>query len=228
MRESLRKECSLREVGVTAMSQIAEFLLGFRGPKAYGLVFLILLACGLGVPIPEDITLAGVLAYYKAGNVWGMIAVGFAGVMVGDGAMFWLGRRYGLALARKPLVSKILTEARLARVSEVLRTRGNRILFAARFMPGLRSPLFFTAGALGVPVRVFLFYDGLAALISVPAIVYSVFFFGHQLEDVVLAIKQANQGIVALIVIVTIALAVKWRLGRKGAAKEGEASKGAA
>lgn len=195
------------------MPQIVEFLLGFQGPTPYVLVFLILLACGFGVPIPEDITLiaAGVLSYYGAANVWVMIVVSLAGVMLGDSAMFWLGRRYGLALAKKRFIARVLSEKRLAQVSAVLNTRGNKILFAARFMPGLRSPLFFTAGALGVPVRVFLFYDGMAALISVPAIVYSIYFFGHQMEEVIATIQQVNQKIVALIMIVALIWLFKWR-----------------
>jgi membrane protein DedA with SNARE-associated domain len=194
--------------------------MGFQGPTAYVVVFLILLACGFGVPIPEDITLiaAGILAYAKAANVWGMIAVGMAGVLVGDSAMFLLGRRYGLALAKRPFVARILPEERLERVSEVLNKRGNKILFAARFMPGLRSPLFFTAGALGVPMRVFLFFDGMAALLSVPAIVYSVYYFGDRMEEVIAAIQRANHGIVAVIVLLVVAAFVKMRLGKRRAA----------
>lgn len=202
------------------MPKLAELLMGFQGPTAYVVVFLILLACGFGVPIPEDITLiaAGVLAYAQAANVWGMIAVGMAGVLIGDSAMFLLGRRYGLALAKRPFIARILPEDRLERVSEVLNKRGNKILFAARFMPGLRSPLFFTAGALGVPLRVFLFFDGMAALLSVPAIVYSVYYFGDRMEEVIAAIQRANHGIVAVIVLLVVAAVVKMRLGKRRAA----------
>src|SRR5688572_2505826 len=103
------------------MPKIAQFLLGFQGPMSYSLVFLILLACGFGIPIPEDITLiaAGVLSYYEAANVWAMIAVILAGVMVGDTTMFLLGKRYGLVLAQRKLVARILPEERLTQVSEV-------------------------------------------------------------------------------------------------------------
>lgn len=207
------------------MPKLAELLLGFQGPTAYLVVFVILLACGCGVPIPEDITLiaAGILAYAKAANVYGMIAVGLAGVMIGDGTMFFLGRRYGLAVAKKGFLAKLLPEARLNKVAAVLQKRGNKILFAARFMPGLRSPLFFTAGALGVPARAFILYDGLAALISVPAIVYSVYYFGDQMELVIANIQRANHGIVAVIVTVGVVIFAKWKLGKRKAAREAAA-----
>jgi membrane protein DedA with SNARE-associated domain len=199
------------------MPKIAEFLLGFQGPTAYSLVFVILLACGFGVPIPEDITLiaAGALAYHQTANVWGMIATGLAGVMLGDCAMFFLGRHYGLAIAKKKFIARLLPEERLSRVGEILKTKGTKILFAARFMPGLRSPLFFTAGALGVPARTFIFYDGMAALISVPAIVYSVYYFGHQMEAVIAAIQRANQGIVIVIATIALVFIFKWRKRRR-------------
>lgn len=201
------------------MPKLAEFLLGFQGPTPYVLVFLILLACGFGVPIPEDITLiaAGILAYYQAADVWGMIAVGLIGVMAGDGAMFWLGRRYGIAFVRKTFLARTLTEERLTKVQDILQTRGNKILFAARFMPGLRAPLFFSAGALGVPTRAFLLYDGLAALISVPAIVYSVYAFGNHMDQVIATIQRANHGIVIAIVAAAMGIYIKIRLDRKRA-----------
>lgn len=201
------------------MPKLAEFLLNFQGPTAYLAVFAILLACGLGVPIPEDITLiaGGILAYYQAANVWIMIATGLFGVLIGDSTMFFLGRKYGMSLAKHPFMARLVPESRLNKVAEVITTRGQKVLFAARFMPGLRSPLFFTAGTLGVKWRAFLFYDGCAALLSVPAIVYSVFFFGSKMEQVIATIERANQGIVGVILVVALYFGYKWRKERRAA-----------
>jgi membrane protein DedA with SNARE-associated domain len=52
-------------------------------------------------------------------------------------------------------------------------------LFIGRFLPGLRAPIFFTAGSMKVPFVKFLFFDGLAALISVPVFVW----LGHWLWE---------------------------------------------
>ena len=56
----------------------------------YAAVFLVLVACGFGVPVPEDVTLVtgGVIAGLGHANVHTMFAVGMAGVLVGDGLMF--------------------------------------------------------------------------------------------------------------------------------------------
>lgn len=201
------------------MPQLAEYLLGFSSPYAYSLIFVILVACGFGVPIPEDITLiaAGILAYNEIGDVRLWVVIGLTGVMAGDSAMFYLGRRYGLSLVRRPLFAKIISESAIAQMSEALQQKGNRVLFAARFMPGLRSPLFFTAGALGVKARVFYFYDGMAALLSVPAIILTIYIFGHHMAEVINAIKMANYGIVSVIFLVAIVGFIKWKRQRSRA-----------
>ena len=60
----------------------------------YFAVFLVLVLCGFGIPIPEDVTLVagGVISGLGYTNVHIMFAVGMAGVLVGDGLMFLLGR----------------------------------------------------------------------------------------------------------------------------------------
>src|SRR5690606_29469191 len=123
------------------MEEFINFVSNFSGPEAYALIFAVLLACGLGVPIPEDITLfaAGYLAYEGAGNLWGMILVSFAGVMVGDSLIFFLGARYGQRLTRYWMFSRLLPPDRLEAVREKFRQKGLKLLFAARFMPGLRA-----------------------------------------------------------------------------------------
>ena len=85
------------------MDAVVEFLLNFSGPTPYFMVFGILLLCGLGLPIPEDVTLilGGILSYYGLCDLSLMIVVCFAGVMVGDSLMFWLGAHYGRQLTKK-------------------------------------------------------------------------------------------------------------------------------
>jgi membrane protein DedA with SNARE-associated domain len=149
----------------------------------YAVGFAVIVICGLGLPLPEDITLLtmGYLTYLPmpdgsprahASALLGTIA-GFLGCMGGDGVMFALGRRFGMRLvARKPFCWWLKPQ-RLERAREIMDTHGPKILFAARFMPGIRTVGYFTAGSLGTPYVRFLTYDGLAATISVPFFVYS-------------------------------------------------------
>lgn len=194
-----------------------DFLINFSAPVHYLVIFLVLLACGFGLPIPEDITLilGGVLSYFGLTDVTIMIFVGLAGVMIGDSMVFLLGHRYGLRIARKGPFKRVFTEERVEKVKAMLHQRGNKLIFAARFMPGLRAPIFFTAGCLHLPFRVFFFYDFLAAILSVPAIVGLVFYFGDQLEIMVRYIKRAEHGILIVIVFGIVLIAVRAYLAKR-------------
>jgi len=188
------------------------FVLNFSGIMPYLLVFGILLACGLGLPIPEDITLfvAGMLAYYGMVNVWAMIIVCMAGVLIGDSTIFWLGAKYGREMTKKPLFSRLLSPERLDAVKEKLHRHGNKVIFVSRFMPLLRAPTFFSAGTLHLPFEVFFFYDGLAALISVPGIVWLVYHFGDVADQLIKTIKDVEHGILFAVIAAVFFMLAKW------------------
>lgn len=141
----------------------------------YLAVFLVLVLCGFGIPIPEDITLVagGVISGLGYTNVHIMFAVGIAGVLVGDGLIFMLGRWYGERILQFKPIARLLNPKRYAQVQQKFDKYGNRVLFIARFLPGLRTPIFLTAGMSGkVSFWQWLMMDGFAALISVPIWVY--------------------------------------------------------
>lgn len=86
----------------------------------YAAVFLVLVACGFGVPIPEDITLVtgGVISGLGYANVHIMFLVGMAGVLVGDGLMFTAGRIYGDKILKFRPIARVMTPKRYAQVQE--------------------------------------------------------------------------------------------------------------
>jgi len=194
------------------MDRLVDFLLNFYGPTPYLIIVGILLLCGLGLPLPEDITLfaAGLLSYYGVTHVGWMIVICFVGILAGDSLTYYLGHHFGRKLTKKWIFHKLLPDDRLAAVQKRLREQGNRLIFAARFMPGLRAPIYFTAGTLHLPYRVFLFYDGAAALISVPAIIGAVYFFGDELDHVVRVIQRIEHGLGFVVVGGFFAILGKW------------------
>jgi membrane protein DedA with SNARE-associated domain len=187
------------------------------GPTPYLIVFGILIACGFGLPMPEDVILfaAGMMSFYGSADVWIMIGVCFCGVVIGDTSVYTIGAVFGRRLRKTALVKKLLPPTRMRMVRRKLHEQGNKVIFAARFMPGLRTPVFFTSGTLHLPVRVFLFYDGIAALISVPTIVYATFFFGDHVDRVVRVVKRIQFGVVGTILLIVAVLALKAWWGHK-------------
>lgn len=192
---------------------IIEFLSQFDGPSAYGLVLGLLLVCGVGVPIPEDITLiaAGILAAIGSMSLPGAIIAGITGVMAGDAFMFYLGRLYGRRAFNLPIIRSVMTEKRVEKAERKVLRNSKFICFTARFLPGLRSAIFLTSGTMGVRPVIFFVLDGFAALISVPAWVCAGWWFGQNIEH---ALKFAERMQLYLIIGLTILLIIYFIIRR--------------
>ena len=200
------------------MDTIVDFLIDYAGgPIPYLAILGFLLLCGLGVPVPEDVILfaAGLLTYYGVCDIWLMIGICLIGVIVGDSFMFWLGHHYGRRLLKKWPFRKFIDETKIGDIRKKLHHHGGKLLFSARFMPGLRATVFFASGLLHFPYRKLLIYDGVAALISVPTIVYSIFYFGAFIERVKKLIEHTEGGIAGLIAVIILFFVAKYWLKHK-------------
>lgn len=181
--------------------------------NGYIAVFIALMICGAGLPLPEDITLVagGVIAGLGYANVHAMFALTMFGVLLGDSAIFLLGHHYGARIMQWRLVARVLTPARYARVQEKFHRFGNRMLFIARFLPGMRTTIYLTAGMTHrVSVLRFLLLDGLAALISVPFWVYLGYFGANNHQWLVKWVSRGQSGLWAMVGIVVLGLLVLW------------------
>jgi len=201
---------------------ILQFLLDFFTSYGYFAVFFVLLLCGFGVPIPEDITLVagGVISGLGYANVHVMFVVGMAGVLVGDAVMFTIGHVFGPKVLRFRLIARIVTPARFLAVQEKFDKYGSWVLFVARFLPGLRSPIFITAGMSGkVSYLRFLVMDGLAALISVPVWVYLGYFGASNREWLLTMVHRGQAGVLLVVGLLLLTIGVVfWRRKKLAAA----------
>ena len=187
----------------------------------YIAVFVMLLICGFGVPIPEDVTLVtgGVIAGLGFANEHNMVAVGLAGVMVGDGLIFIGGRLFGDKITRVKFFQRLLTPERYAAVQEKFSRYGRWVMFVARFLPGLRTPVFLTAGmSKRVSFPTWFFMDGFAALISVPVWVYLGFYGAKNIDWLFDVVRRGQHVLLGLLLLGAIVGAVYWWRARKGRA----------
>jgi membrane protein DedA with SNARE-associated domain len=205
--------------------ELLERLVTLFAENGYLAVFTALLLCGAGIPLPEDITLVagGVIAGLGYANVHVMFAVSMVGVLAGDSGMFLLGRHFGARVRQWPLVARVLTPARYAKVQQKFERYGNRLMFIARFLPGMRTAVFITAGSTHrVSFLRFFLLDGSAALISVPIWVYLGYFGADNHEWLAMWIHRGQNGLwlvggAALV----IALVLWWRHKRRVACESG-------
>lgn len=150
-------------------------------------LFVILLLCGMGLPMPEDIALlaGGFLVHRGVIRYPITLAVALLGVVAGDNSLFFLGRRFGTGLVRYFGLNRPGSKAQIDRIRAFMRRHGHRAIFYARFLAGLRALIYLTAGSFGVTPLRFLAYDLLGAIISVPIVVSIGYLFGGQLEVVI-------------------------------------------
>lgn len=168
--------------------ELLNYLVGIFSEHGYMAVFSVLLLCGFGLPIPEDVTLVagGVISGLEGAKVHIhiMFLVGMIGVMVGDSVMFLAGYFKGESILKLKLVSRLVTPERYLSVQSQFEKYGRWVVFVARFMPGLRAAIFMSAGiSKKVSFLRFFLMDGFAAIISVPIWVYLGYFFASNFEE---------------------------------------------
>jgi len=136
-------------------------------------------------------------------------------VIGGDSLAFMLGRGFGTKILASRFGRRYFTPRRQRRVRAYFRTYGSKVVFVARFLPGLRFSIFLSAGMLHVKPHIFFIYDSMAALLSVPFLIYSAWYFGDQIDNVIKWSRRSEYGILALVAVAVVFVAIKLYRKRK-------------
>jgi membrane protein DedA with SNARE-associated domain len=155
-------------------------------------LFVILMLCGLGLPMPEDIALlaGGYLAHKGVTRYPITLVVALLGVITGDNSLYFIGRGvganvlafFGLKKSQHPTDD---SSNNLDRLHVFMLRHGHLAIFYARFFAGFRALVYLSAGSLGVPPGRFFLYDLAGAAISVPVVVTLGYVFGEQIEKII-------------------------------------------
>ena len=185
--------------------------------------FVVLLLCGLGLPLPEEVTLiaSGLLLYQGKVDFVAISIVCGAAILLGDSVPYFLGRRFGPKAVENRWVSKVLHPERFAIVEDKFKRHGSWVVFMCRFLPGIRIPAYFTAGTLRMGYPRFLILDGLGVLISVPTSIYIAMLFGGQVEK--LEQQMENFHLILTFLLVAILGVVFFRMIVRRRAQQAEA-----
>jgi membrane protein DedA with SNARE-associated domain len=153
-----------------------------RDPLPFEFAFLLLF--GFCLPISEEIALALVGAAIRAALApfWAAALVALAALLAQDNAYFSLARLLGPRLLESRLLSRLIGARAAESGRRYLERRGPTVVFASRFVVGLRSAVILGSGLFGLEWRRFLVFDALAASISTPAWLYLGYALGSQLE----------------------------------------------
>jgi membrane-associated protein len=116
------------------------------------------------VPSESLVITAGVFSAANGEPILvGIILSAAAGAFLGDHISYFIGRTAGERMMKraKPGSKKA---AAWARGHKLLEDRGGVILIVCRYIPGARTAITLTAGAVSYRLRSFSFFDGIAAL----------------------------------------------------------------
>jgi membrane protein DedA with SNARE-associated domain len=178
-------------------------------------IIAVLVISGTGLPIPEElpVILAGIAARSGQLEPWLAFLSCLVGSLGGDLVMYSIGRYFGRSVLREhPFVARFLKPEREAKIEDLICRHGLKVFFLARFLVGIRSPVFLTAGILRVPLRRFLAADMLSA-----SVVIGIFFgLGYRYANEILhSFQWIRRAEVLLTVLVVLGVAglvgIYWR-----------------
>ena len=160
-----------------------EHLTGYPG------IFFLCLFAGIGVPLPEDIAvaLAGVLVATGEVNWLPALALAWLGVLGRDSIVWCLGRFFGDWALRRKWLLRLIGAHRVDRARALVIRRDSLAVLMGRALIGMRVPVFFVAGTMGVPFRKFVFWDALGLLVTTPILLGLGAYLGEPIVDILTA-----------------------------------------
>src|SRR4051812_18478430 len=99
------------------MEKLFIYLTNLSSNVAYLIIFGILVACGLGFPLPEDMPLiaSGYLCWDGTMDPFPAFLITCAGVLAGDTILFFLGRKMGIKFLEKEKVQTLFKPEKIRR-----------------------------------------------------------------------------------------------------------------
>jgi membrane protein DedA with SNARE-associated domain len=184
-------------------------------------IFVGLVATGAGFPMPEElpVVIGGALAGSHPEIHWFiMLPVCIAGVIVGDAFLYTIGRLWGPRLLQYGWIKRrVFPPDRLAKIESNFQVYGVKLLLFARLTPGVRAPVFFTAGLTRLPLTKFLLADGLYAIPGVSLLFFLGWWFTDSMIDFIQGPFEKAKTLIAIAVIVAVVAYIVYRMLRKPA-----------
>jgi membrane protein DedA with SNARE-associated domain len=163
-------------------------------------IVLFLTLTGIGLPVPEEVPIiaAGVASRAQALHWYYALPACLVGALLGDSLMYAIGYFFGEKVLKEHRVwAGFLTPERERKIESLIKKHGIKAFFLARFLVGLRSPFYLTAGILRVPYKWFLLADLICASIVVSFFFGLSYAFGDRIGAV---IQSAERGLTVVVV----------------------------
>jgi membrane-associated protein len=197
-------------------------ILGKLDQLAYGVLFL---GAFFETLIPTSLFVLGEL-FFIAGallagmgilNVWAVLAMLYAGGILGDNASYWLGRHFGLSLfeglARWPVIGRLVHHDNYRRGVMFFERHGGIAIFMARLSGPLSWVMPAMAGVFRVDYPTFICFNTLGISIGIGQFIIVGYFFGAHLSSIF--DFTARFGNIIIASLLTLLVTVGWLWWRR-------------
>jgi membrane protein DedA with SNARE-associated domain len=160
----------------------------------YLIIFLVVLAESLDLPLPAAIALigGGAAAASHSLRPLSIYAIAMAAMLLGDSIIFMLGRYAGWNLLGLLCRVSVNPETCILRSAELFYKRGKKILLVAKFIPGINTMTPPLAGSMKMRFAQFLWLDFAGASLYVLAYVALGYLFHDFIESITRGLQAAS------------------------------------
>lgn len=175
--------------------------LHFLTQHGYLLLFVVVLAEQIGLPVPALLFLIAAGALVGTGQMALGVAVGSAvlAALLGDQLWYELGRRRGRRVLNWLCRISLEPISCVRRTEEFFSRHGMRSLVVAKFVPGLSTIAPSLAGIVGIRMSQYLLYNGLGTILWVGSGIGLGYAFSDQLEQAVSVVAHLGPTMVLIL-----------------------------
>lgn len=169
------------------------------------------------MPFPEDTTLilCGFLVFNDVVKPLPALLVVYAGVLLTDLLLYYVGRKYGRMIVTHKRFHKIISPEKLALLEEKFSRRGVLVILFGRHLVGLRAQILLVAGVMRMPSLKFLASDALSASLTIAFMVGAGYMGGNSLQIIKKDITRIEH-VAIVLAVAFLALYFLFRYVRSG------------
>lgn len=178
-----------------------------------GIVFLNVLVEQLGAPVPAYpvLVVTGALEGSSLVRLGGLTVMAVIAALIADVLWYHAGKAYGHRVLGKVCRISLSPDACIRQTESVYGRWGAKSLLVAKFIPGFASIASALAGVVGTPLRTFLLFDTLGALIWVGSAVFLGSLFSSTVQDLLDVLTALGKwGLLLLSCAFAVFIARKW------------------
>ena len=177
-------------------------------------IIAVLILTGSGLPLPEEVPIVAAGVASSVGTLhpgWAFVSC-IIGALLGDAVLYAIGYHFGRSLVvRHPRFAHLLHAEHEAKIEEMIRRHGLKVFFLARFMVGIRAPVYLTAGVLRMSFRRFMLIDAFCATCVVGLFFGLSYAYGEQVAG---WLRDSEVGLTVAVVL-TVVLVLCYFLWRR-------------